>query len=204
MKKIHPPKPFLYAILFLFSSFFRGNMYAQDNADAKQTASVKKSCFVEMNDGTIKNYNTLKLVTGIMMTPHLVAEGHIIINGNDIRAYQDNEHYAISQKIFASGRRSYLAVETLPGFVMRLSSGKLSVYDKQYFNGYRKVDEFFIQTGTDGPILPYTAALLKDLVKDDPQASGFFNSRNNDIPLLKKLQLTADIVNNAPLISKNF
>ena len=90
------------------------------------------------------------------------------------------------------------------GDVERIAAGKINVYDKKYFNGFRKVDEFFIQSGTDGPIVPYSASLVNELVKDDPEASKIFNSKKSKLPLLKKLQLTAVILNNnASLVSKN-
>ena len=217
MKKFNPFHPFLFAILLVSSSFFisaptkaqvfdqvNSGVNCQDYAEVKKSADEPANLFVEMNDGTIRTFTTLKMVTGIMMTPHLVGDGKYLINGNDIKAYRDNNHYAVSQKTFESGHRSYLAVEILPGFVERVTAGKITIYDKKYFNGYRKADELFLQAGTEGPILPYSASLVNDLVKDDPEALKFFNSKKSKLPLLKKLQLTADIVNNnASLVSKN-
>lgn len=204
MKQIHTPKLFLFAVLAILSLFFISTpSNAQDNTDAKIAPEKPSSIFVEMNDGSIRNFSSLKLVTGIMMTPHLVADGRIVINGNEIKSYRDNDHYAISQKTFESGHRSYLAIEILPGFVERIATGKINIYDKKYFNGYRKVDEFFVQSGSNGPIVPYSASLVNDMVKDDPEAIKFLNNKNK-LPLLKKLQLTADIINkNASLVSKN-
>ncbi len=202
MKKVYSFYPFLFSTFLVIGSFFSiTSAKAQDNAEVKKPAG---SVFVEMNDGTIKNFTTLKMVTGIMMTPHLVGDGRNIINGKEIKAYQDDDgNYAISQKVFESGHRTYLALEILPGFVRRIASGKLTIYNKQSFNGYRKVDEFFIQSGADGTIHPYSASLLNDIVKDEPQALKLFNCDNKKQTLREKLQMTANIINNSGLVSKN-
>lgn len=205
MKKVYLFMPFLFTNLFALLTFFAVNpLSAQDIADAKKPVENPGTVFVQMNDGSIRNFSTLKMVTGIMKTPHLVADGKHIINGNEIRAYQDNDnHYAVSQKVFESGRRTHLALDILPGFVQRITSGKLSIYCKRSFNGYRVITEFFIQSGTVGAILPYSESLLNDLVKDDPQALKILNSKVTKQSLLEKLQLTSIIVNGAGPVSKN-
>ena len=176
---------------------------ALDYAEVKKPLDKPGNLFVEMNDGTVKTFTTLKMVTGILMTPHLVGDGRQIINGKDIKAYRDNEHYAISQKTFESGRRTHVAVDILPGFVQRIATGKLNIYNKQSFNGYRKVDEFFIQVGNDGVILPYSESRLNEIVKNEPQALKLINSNNKKQKLLEKLQLCASIVNGSGLVTKN-
>ena len=204
MKKVYTFYPFVFTTILILTSFFISkSSSAQDNADVKKPAETTGTVFVEMNDGTIRNFSTLKMVTGIMMTPHLVADGKYVIDGNEIKAYQDGDnHYAVSQKVFKSGNRTHLALEVLPGFVQRIATGKLNIYDKQFFNGFRTVDEFFIQSA-DGDILPYSESRLNDLVKDDPQALKLFNCKNKKQTLLEKLQLTANIVNSAALVSRN-
>ena len=204
MKKVYTFTPLLFTSTLVLLSFFAINpANAQDNTDAKKPTEAARAVFIEMNDGTIKNFTSLKMVTGIMMTPHLVADGRVIINGNEIKSYQDDDqHYAVSQKAFEFGRRTHLAVEVLPGFVQRIATGKLNIYNKQSFNGYRRVDEFFIQLG-DGEIVPYSESRLNDLVKDEPQALKLFNCKNKKQTLSEKLQLTASIINSAGLMSKN-
>lgn len=204
MKKVYLFNPFLFATALIFISFSINPAKAQDNSDVKKSTEATGSVFVQMNDGTIRNFTTLKMVTGIMMTPHLVADGRVIINGDDIKSYQDDDqHYAVSQKAFESGRRTHLALEILPGFVQRIATGKLSIYKKQSFNGYRRVEEFFVQSGTDGSIFPYSESRLNDLVKDEPEAMKLFNGKNKKQTLAEKLQLTASIVNSSGLMSKN-
>jgi hypothetical protein len=204
MKKVYTFNPFLFITAFLILSFGINPAKAQDNSDVKKSAEATSPVFVQMKDGTIKNFTTLKMVTGIMMSPHLVADGRVVINGDEIRSYQDDDqHYAVSQKSFESGRRTHLALEILPGFVQRIAAGKLNVYKKESFNGYRKVEEFFVQSGTDGSILPYSESRLNDLVKDEPEAMKLFNCKNKKQTLLEKLQLTAGMVNSSGLMSKN-
>ena len=204
MKKLYSFYPLLFTASLVLLSFFTINSTkAQGNSYVKKPITTAGSAFVEMNDGTIRNFSSLKMVTGIMMTPHLVADGHLIINGNEIKSYQDDaQHFAVSQKVFESGRRTHLAVDVLPGFVQRIAAGKLSIYNKQSFNGFRRVDEFFIQLAS-GAILPYSESLMNDLVKDEPQALKLFNCKNKNQSLLEKLQLTANIVNAGGLVSKN-
>lgn len=185
------------AFLFLFISIFSGQfLQAQD----KLMSSDK--LFVQMNDGTVKYFHSLKMVTGIMMTPHLVGDGKEVIHADDIKAYRDNDHFAVSQKTFRSGRKTYLALEVLPGFVQVIATGRISIYLKQSFNGYRRINEFFVQDGINAPIVPYTSAFMLELAKDDPQALKALNNRS--VPLLEKLQLTAGILNsNTSLVSTN-
>lgn len=174
------PKASLFSLLF-FS-------LASLAANAQENLSTNDKCFVQMNDGTIRHFTSLKMVTGIMITPHLVANGNEIINGKDIKAYRDNEHYAVSQKTFNSGRKTYLATEVLPGFVQKITSGSISIYAKQSFNGFRKIEEFYLQDGIDAPIVPYAPK---------------FSSKDKSMPLSERLQAVADILNNLNLVSRN-
>ena len=99
------------------------------------------SCFVLFNDGTVQHYSTLKLVTGVLITPHLLADNRIVIQAKDIKAYQDNQRYAVSSSSLKTVKTSYVAVETLPGFAVRLVQGKLNVYSRKFYNGSNAVDE---------------------------------------------------------------
>ena len=83
------------------------------------------ACFVQMADGSVKNYATLKLVTGVFQTPHLLADGSIIITATEVKAYQNNDHYAVAQKEFTPLKNSFVAVNALPGFAVRIAKGKL-------------------------------------------------------------------------------
>lgn len=169
------------------------------------TQSLKEdqttSTFVQLNDGTIKHYQTLELVTGVFKTPHLLADGKIKIDPKEIIAYQNNEHYAVSQKTFASGRRSFVAVETLPGFAVRIAKGKLNVYCKKFYNGRAAVDELYVQSGEDGQITVFNPENFKSIIKDNQEAFSFF-IKQKDKDLAKNLQATADLYNNTMLMSK--
>lgn len=178
---------------------------AQRKADIEQSKELTAACFTQMKDGTIKNYTTLKLVTGFLKAPYLLADGHTKIAAKEIKAYQNKEHYAISQVGFATGHRSYIATEALPGFAIRIAKGNVNVYTKKYFNGTSAVDEFFVQKGGDGLILAYTAETMNLLVKDDPEALDFFMTKKYNTPKSKKDPVSLSFVKNdkKPVMKNN-
>lgn len=164
---------------------------AQRKIDIEKSKEATTACFIQLNDGTIKNYTSLKLVTGVLKTPYLLADGNIKIFSKDIKAYQNKDHYAISQENFASGHKSYVAKETLPGFAIRIAKGKINVYAKKAYNGVGTVDEYFVQKGDDGKILAYTTENMNALVKDDDEALAFFVSKAYNTTKTKKEHTTS-------------
>jgi hypothetical protein len=160
-------------------------------------------CYVLLNDGTVQHYSTLKLVTGVLVTPHLLADNRIVINAKDIKAYQNNRHYAVSATTLKTVKSSYVAVETLPGFAIRIVQGKLNVYQRKFYNGSNTVDEYFLQTGNDGEIIAFSSKVMKELLKDNPKALDYYNSKVKVSPKSKKLMVTAAMYNNGELLSKN-
>ena len=203
MKKALYTPLFLLIIIILFQSCATDRSVAQRIAEFENSKADEAVCFVQMNDGTIKYYTTLKLVTGVFTSPHLLADGQVKISASEIKAYQDANHYVISQKVFTSGKHSAVAVETLPGFAIRVVQGKLNVYCKKFFNGERAVDEYYLQSGDDGEILVYTPVLMNDMVKNDPAAFNFFNNKKIRNHMPEKLLATVKLFNNDQLISKN-
>lgn len=174
-------------------------------SDTEFTKPENGICFVQLNDGSIRYYASLKLVTGLLKTPYLLADTKTRINPGEITSYFDGIHYAVSQKTFCCGRLSYIALETLPGFAIRVVKGKLNVYAKKYFNGQKAVDEYYLQSG-DGKIMAYSPETMNQLVKDNAEAYNFFNSfktkkAKNMMP--KRLLATADIYNNGQLNARN-
>jgi hypothetical protein len=167
---------------------------------ANETSS---SCYVVLKDGSRQQYNSLKLVTGVFTLPHLLADGHKKIAASSIRAYQDAGHFAVSQQEFINGRKSRSAVETLPGFAIRIAKGKLNIYSKKYYNGSGTSEELYLQVGDEGAIVAFTPELMNNLLQDHPEAFNFFNSRKMASPVSKKLQATAELFNKEPLFSKN-
>lgn len=123
-----------------------------------------KGCFVKFNDGTVKVYSTLALITGVFTSPHLLADGKIKLLPSQLTAYQNAQHFAISQKTFASGHKTIAAVETLPGFAVRVLKGDINVYVKKYFNGHRAVDEYYVQQGEEGKVFLYDDVTMKGLL----------------------------------------
>ena len=160
-------------------------------------------CFVQMKDGTVKNYTTLKLITGVFKTPHLIADGSIIIKPEEIKAYQNKDHYAVSQKEFTDAKQSYVAKDALPGFAVRIAAGKINVYSLKYYNGHNTAEKLFLQSGDDGKIAACTAELMGELVKDNNDAYAFFNEKNKTATLTKKILAIVEIYNNPGDVSKN-
>jgi hypothetical protein len=155
------------------------------------------NCFVEMTDGTIKNYSSLKIVTGIYKSPHLLADGKIKIYPHEIISYQNQDHFAVNAGGFSmGGHKSNIASETLPGFAVRIATGRLNVYIKKYKVSDRVVDEYYLQEG-EGQVLAYTPELMDALIKNSPEALDFFNNNRKRIKLTKQLKLTASIFNDA-------
>jgi hypothetical protein len=170
------------------------------NNSSKENAA---SCFVQKNDGSIDYYTSLKLVTGVFASPYLLADGKTKIYSAGIKAYQNQDHYAVSQLYFETGHKSKVAKETLPGFAVRIAKGNLNVYCKKYYNGTKAVDELFIQSGTEGKIVAYTPEILNELIKDHPEAVNLLNSKKKINPVSKKLLAVAEIYNRGQMMSKN-
>lgn len=161
------------------------------------------TCFVQHMDGSIQQYTSLKLVTGIFTSPYLLADGKIKINASGIKAYQNQDHYAVSQLAFETGHKSKVAKESLPGFAVRIAQGNLNVYSKKYYNGTKAVDELFIQSGSEGKIMAYTPAIMNELIKDHPEALNLLNSKKKINPVSKKLLAVAEVYNRGQMMSKN-
>ncbi len=203
MKTLRPTIALLCTSLILLNSFATiKNPVIEEKNDVKNTKSTPSDCFVIMTDGSTLYYTTLKLVTGVLTTPHLLADNKIIIYAKDVLAYQDKNRYAISHSLLITKKRSYVAAETLPGFAVRIAEGKLNVYSRKYYNGNNTVTEYFLQSG-EGDVVSYSPDLMSELVKDNPKASDFYNSKLKTGPNSKKLLTTADIYNQSQLLTKN-
>jgi len=205
MKTIVPSVALLCSALILLNScnVSKNSVLLQAN-DPENSNSNPSSCYVVKTDGSRQYYSTLKLVTGVLITPHLLADNKVVIEAKDVMAYQDNKRFAVSHKLLSTKRTSYVAVETLPGFAVRVTNGKLSVYSRKFYNGNNSVTEYFLQTGDEGEIISYSKEMMKDLLKDNPKAAGFFNSNVKISPRSRKLMATVDMYNSAPMfISRN-
>ena len=204
MKKISTIFTSFAAATILISSCSTNKILTSEkNQEIKESKEMTTSSFVKMKDGSIVYYNTLELKKGVFTAPHLLANGKIKIMPSDILAYQNDDHYAVSQKIFSNGRKSNIAKQTLPGFAVRVVRGKLNIYCKQYFNGRAAIDEFYIQAGNEGKIYVYSPELMKQFIKDNQEAFGYFTTPEEKVDFSKKLQTTATIFNNGMLMSKN-
>lgn len=200
MKKLLPA----FAVLLcaaMFNSCGVTNSVTEQIPD--RPTESNKTCFVQFRDGTVKQYGSLKLVTGVLITPHLLADNKTVLNAKDITAYQDNNYYAVSSTIIASKKKSKVAVDALPGFAIKVISGKVNVYSRKYYNGGHTVEEFFLQQGNDGLIVSYSKGVVKEMLKEDAKALEFFNSKTKVSPWSKKLIAAVEIYNGGSMITKN-
>ena len=126
-----------------------------------------------------------------------------MINAKDIKCYYDGRYFAVSDKALTTAKTSYVAVDALPGFARRIATGKLNVYSRKFYNGNNSVEEFFLQNGSEGPIVAYSAAAMKEILKDNTKALEYYNSNAKVSPKSKKILATADLYNGGELFSKN-
>ncbi len=189
--------------LTLFSCNTSKNSIANDKQESEIMVEHTSASFVQYLDGSIQNFQSLKLITGILVTPHLLGDGNKVIYAKDILAYQDNKQYAVSQKLFKSKRKSFVAKETLPGFAIKVISGKINVYKRTIFNGERATEQFFLQNGTGGEICAYSPELMNELLKSNPEVLNYFKSKTLKENLFEKLQTTVCLFNNDMAVTKN-
>jgi hypothetical protein len=187
--------------LTLVSCSTNKSIMYQRMADLQNAKDDSMVCFVKKEDGSITPYKTLRLVTGFLKTPYLLADGKTKIYASEIIAYQTEDHYAISEVKFAyEGRQSNLAIETLPGFAVRLAKGKLNIYSRKYVAGKVAGDEYFIQEGK-GLIYAYSPELMDNMIRKHPEALKFYNNYKLKLQQSKELKNTAYIFNNAHIAS---
>lgn len=205
MKTIVPSVALLCsALIFLNSCSVSKNSVLPPKNDTENIDGTSYSCYVIKTDGSKQYYSTLKLVTGVLVTPHLLGDNNIVIDAKDILAYQDNKRYAVSRKLLITQKTSLVAAETLPGFAVRVAKGKLNVYSRKFYNGNNSVTEYFLQNGDEGEIVAFTKSRMNEMLKDNPKAADFYNSKAKSSPRSKKLMAAVNIYNNAPqFISKN-
>jgi hypothetical protein len=201
-------KNFTPAIAVLLSTSILLNSCAvnKNSINQPQTETANETsapCFVRLNDGSIRQFTTLRLVTGLLTTPHLLGDGKVILNPKDIIAYQNDRHYTVSAKILTSKKSPNVSVQTLPGFAVKIVSGKLNVYCRKYYNGANTSDEYFLQNGNDGYIIAYSKDALKTMLKEDAKALEFFNSNAKSSPKAKKILAAVEMYNSSQLMTKN-
>ncbi len=190
------------AIVFLTSCSAGKASVDEIKIHLQSSKEIGNCCFVQMNDGTIRNYSSIKLVTGVTRKPHLLADGKTIIYPNEIVAYQNSDHYAVAQKTFCCGRISNLAVETLPGFAVRVLKGKINVYRARFPSGSGVKDDFYVQMGTDGKIMAYSPGKMNELLKDNPEIAAVFNN-TVEKNTFKKLHDVVEAMNADQALSSN-
>ena len=179
------------------------NAVDETKSVAAKAINTNAACFVQFKDGKIVNYQSLQLVNAVFNDAYLLADGKLRLYPKDIKSYQTGNYYAVSQTIFANGRKSRVAIDCLPGFAIRIAKGKLNIYCKQFYNGAHAVDEFYLQSGEDGPIVVYAPKLMEELLKGNEAAAAWFKANLKKTALHKNLQATVALVNKESLLSKN-
>jgi hypothetical protein len=203
-KALHPLiLPVLSLIILLNSCSTAKNTVSDARVDTDRVKENNNSCFVQKNDGVILNFSSLKLVNTVFNDPYLLADNKTRIYPKDIKAYQDKDYYVVSQKGFVNARKSYVSTEALPGFAVKLVSGKLNVYRKKFYNGTNAADEFYLQLGELGQIVRYSPKVMKEILKDNTEATSYFNSRSKNISLSQRILSTAALLNNDRGVTKN-
>jgi hypothetical protein len=197
--------PFFTALLFI-STLFNCSV----NANAAINPLVKEEpkgeyngCFVQYMDGTIKQFTTLKLVTKVFKTPHLVADDSVIIYAVELKAYQNENGYAVSQATFGTDKKTYVAKDVLPGFAVRVVKGYLNIFSIKYYNGQNTTEKLFVQQNGSDAISLCTPELLETLIKDNSDAVSILSSNNKTLSAAKKLLAAAEVYNSSKLLSKN-
>lgn len=160
-------------------------------------------CFVQFTDGTVKQFATLKLVTGIFKTPHLLADDSISIFADQVKAYQNENGFAVSQKEIGDKTKTLVAKDVLPGFALRIVKGHLNIFSIKFYNGQNATEKLFVQHGTEGQITVCTHELLEELVKENTDAVAVLHTKNKQMNITKKIVAAAEVYNSYKLLSKN-
>lgn len=203
MKKISVMAVLVSTTILLNSCAVNKNVSDTGQTIPEISSESAAACFVQLNDGTIRQFKTLKLVTGVLTTPHLLGDGQVVVHSKDITAYQDEKVYAVSSKLLTGKKTSMVSVNALPGFAIRVLSGKLNLYSRKYYNGTNTSEEYFIQNGNDGYIVACTKDVLKTMLKDDINALSFFSSKVKVSPKSKKVLTAVEIYNKGQMMTKN-
>jgi hypothetical protein len=197
--------PFLTAMLF-FSLFVNisstANPHLQLNA-SEEPNGEHTGCFVQFADGTVKQFTTLKLVTKMFKTPHLLANDSVIIYGPELKAYQNEEGYAVSQSVFGKFKKTYVAKSVLPGFAVRVVKGYLNIFSIKYYNGQNVTEKLFIQQPDAAAITPYTPEMLETLLKENSDALALLSTENKTLTGTKKILAAVELFNSSKLLTKN-
>lgn len=200
---IHTMAVLFCTAIFLHSCAVSKNPIIIPQAKDDVATENTRGCFVQWNDGTIQQFSSLKLVTGVLVAPHLLADNKTVINAKDIMAYQDTRQYVVSAKIVTSSKKSKVAADALPGFAVKVVSGKLNVYCRKFYNGVNTTEEYFLQNGEEGYIVAYSKEVMKSMLKENPKALEYFNSKSKSSPRSKKLLTAVEMYNTGELLSKN-
>jgi hypothetical protein len=160
-------------------------------------------CFVQYADGTLKRFSTLKLVTKMFKAPHLLADDSVVIIASELKAYQNEQGYAVAQSELGLNKKSFVAKNVLPGFAERVANGSINIYSVKFYNGQNTTQKLFMQDGNGTPIVPCTKQMLENALKDNIEALAVLSSLEKNMSDTKKILAAVEVFNQSKLISKN-
>jgi hypothetical protein len=184
------------ACMSIVTGSIAGNIELPKNSKKEIPSSAL--CYVKMKDGSIRTYLTLSLEKGLFVTPHLLANGKEKISAKDVLEYRTTDILAIAPALLPSLHKSNVSIQALPGFAVKVLSGPLNVYARKLYNGTVAVDEFFVQL-EEGDIKPYSAQLMKSLLRDHPLAIQAFEKSKELDQLFLRLKYTNEVLQNTAL-----
>jgi hypothetical protein len=199
--------PFFTALLCISLQFNAKAHYYSDNFVKHNLTEEPNGdytgCFVQFTDGTVKRFTTLKLVTKIFKTPHLLADDSVVIYAPQLKAYQNEEGYAVAQTELNSIKKTFVAKNVLPGFAVRVVKGYLNVFSIKYYNGQNVTEKLFVQQPKDNEMVLCTPELLETLLQDNTDALTVLSANNKTLSGTKKLLAAVEVFNNSKMLSKN-
>lgn len=165
MKKITSSIVLAFSVLFFLNSCSVNHSIQEDDLiHFKQNDDNAGASFVRFKDGHVLHCQTLIFKKkGFLTTPYLLADGWYKIKANDVERYQIDGKLAVSGTNIKDELNSVVAKDALPGFAVRLVSGKMNVYQRIIFNGRSAFTRYYIQLGTTGPIVKYSPEALKKM-----------------------------------------
>jgi hypothetical protein len=193
--------------IYLFSVFliiFTGcsvSKHCEERKALLLQAKADTGCFAVYKDGSIKNFRKLLLKTSVVSVPYLLADDSLKIFKDEIYAYQTEEYYAINQIRYNRSSHSKIATECLPGFAIRIASGKLNVYERICYHSNTCKRDYFIQVGTHGAVYDYTPELMNTVLRHHYDAYNYFN-RKGKMSLKERIYTSVELYNNAPSFTK--
>lgn len=170
----------LFALLLMQSCSYypQRKIMKQSSLEAR---NPKYECFIQFNDGTIKPFTNLVLKHPPLAYEYLEGDGKKIDEDvNNIRAFQTPKFYA--ERIYDERTGGIGKLPFTELFASRIRNGKIELFmiaemkNNTYgpnSSGYEQ--SFFLRKGKEDKLRPFSAGLLKEMVKDKKDLYDNFN-----------------------------